>query len=546
MGRRCLIAVAALAAGLVAPTAAWAATVNVDSGVPSNAYTPKDVTITHGDTVTWTNRSGVHNVHLDNDSFDQPPNPISGAWVVSKTFTTTGTYRYYCDIHGSPGGVGMAGTVKVKAPYQTPLTASPLNVSLVPLFKQAGTPGNPTNASHAAPFSVGSSTPPATTAVAHVGTAGAGSAQMAVTPGDVNTAADEANVSFTANATDVRATSPTGPDYNPNPSGPDLTLVTKFRISDLSNGGAATDQGTLTDLDFAIPVDCATTAGGAGSNCSASTTADAVSPGMIKEGRSTLMQAFRVRLVDSGPDNVRGNGDDRLFQQQGILAPSGPPPSRSLSSAPAAPHEPATTLPPMRMRTFHKDYLMTAGPTPLPPAVSQVMAEPILYHRAPAFIEIYERVLEAAAGWSSRPSARCCCSPPPGQARWSRRSRTWSRRATRPWSPPAASSASAGRELCEAYGARDLHLETEWGERIDPDEVERALVEAGGGVKAVFTTHSETSTGVRQRRSGDRRGRASPRRRDLCGRRLGARGRRPPDRRMGARRRGVRARKRRS
>ena len=34
------------------------------------------------------------------------------------------------------------------------------------------------------------------------------------------------------------------------------------------------------------------------------------------------------------------------------------------------------------------------GPTPLPPAVSQVMAEPILYHRAPAFIEIYARVLE--------------------------------------------------------------------------------------------------------------------------------------------------------
>src|SRR5881394_930118 len=37
---------------------------------------------------------------------------------------------------------------------------------------------------------------------------------------------------------------------------------------------------------------------------------------------------------------------------------------------------------------------MTAGPTPLPPAVSQVMAEPVLYHRAPAFIEIYARCLE--------------------------------------------------------------------------------------------------------------------------------------------------------
>ena len=43
---------------------------------------------------------------------------------------------------------------------------------------------------------------------------------------------------------------------------------------------------------------------------------------------------------------------------------------------------------------YPKQYLMTAGPTPLPPAVSQVMAEPILYHRAPAFIEIYERCLE--------------------------------------------------------------------------------------------------------------------------------------------------------
>ena len=43
---------------------------------------------------------------------------------------------------------------------------------------------------------------------------------------------------------------------------------------------------------------------------------------------------------------------------------------------------------------YPKQYLMTAGPTPLPPAVSQVMAEPILYHRAPAFVEIYERVLE--------------------------------------------------------------------------------------------------------------------------------------------------------
>ena len=42
---------------------------------------------------------------------------------------------------------------------------------------------------------------------------------------------------------------------------------------------------------------------------------------------------------------------------------------------------------------FIKQYLMTAGPTPVPPAVAQAMATPMLYHRAPAFVELYERVL---------------------------------------------------------------------------------------------------------------------------------------------------------
>src|ERR1700741_5588026 len=43
---------------------------------------------------------------------------------------------------------------------------------------------------------------------------------------------------------------------------------------------------------------------------------------------------------------------------------------------------------------YLKRYLMTAGATPLPPAVSQVMAEPMLNHRAPAFVEVYARVLD--------------------------------------------------------------------------------------------------------------------------------------------------------
>jgi aspartate aminotransferase-like enzyme len=47
----------------------------------------------------------------------------------------------------------------------------------------------------------------------------------------------------------------------------------------------------------------------------------------------------------------------------------------------------------MTANPFIKQYLMTAGPTPVPPAVSQAMAAPMLYHRAPAFDALYERVL---------------------------------------------------------------------------------------------------------------------------------------------------------
>jgi len=144
---------------------------------------------------------------------------------------------------------------------------------------------------------------------------------------------------------------------------------------------------------------------------------------------------------------------------------------------------------------FNKQYLMTAGPTPLPPAVSQVMAEPILYHRAPAFIEVYARVLErlkhvyqteneilsfAASGTGAMESAVANLIAPGDVA-------------------VVASCGKFGErwaELCEAYGAETVHVETEWGEKVDRGRVDEALASTGGKAKALFTTQSETSTGV--------------------------------------------------
>jgi serine---pyruvate transaminase len=144
---------------------------------------------------------------------------------------------------------------------------------------------------------------------------------------------------------------------------------------------------------------------------------------------------------------------------------------------------------------FNKQYLMTAGPTPLPPAVSQVMAEPILYHRAPAFIEIYARVLERLKGvYQTENEVLAFASSGSGAME--------SAVAILLAPGDVAVVASCGKfgerwaELCEAYGADTVHLETEWGEKVDPARVDEALAEAGGRAKALFTTQSETSTGV--------------------------------------------------
>ena len=86
------------------------------SATNSDTFLPSTVTIVQGDTVTWTNEGGSHNVKFDDGSFTEPSSPQVPPWTVSRTFTTPGTFGYYCEAHGAPGGMGMSGTVVVQAP----------------------------------------------------------------------------------------------------------------------------------------------------------------------------------------------------------------------------------------------------------------------------------------------------------------------------------------------------------------------------------------------------------------------------------------------
>ena len=143
---------------------------------------------------------------------------------------------------------------------------------------------------------------------------------------------------------------------------------------------------------------------------------------------------------------------------------------------------------------YIKSQLMTAGPTPLPPAVAQVMAEPILYHRAPAFIDVYARCLERLRRVFQTDNDVLCFASSGSGAMESAVANL-----VRPGRPAAV--ASCGKfgerwaELCEAFGAEVVHHDAGWGAKVEPDELDRVLSE-NPGVEVCFTTLSETSTGV--------------------------------------------------
>src|SRR5918997_2936493 len=137
---------------------------------------------------------------------------------------------------------------------------------------------------------------------------------------------------------------------------------------------------------------------------------------------------------------------------------------------------------------FLKQYLMTAGPTPLPPAVSQAMAQPMLYHRAPAFVEVYARVLERLKlVFGTRNDVLLFASSGSGAMESAVANLV---RAGEP-----ALVASCGKfgerwaDLCDAYGADTIHWETEWGRRVDPAELDRRLAD-NPEVEIVFATCS--------------------------------------------------------
>ena len=79
-------------------------------GIDNFTFNPQTVTVKAGTTVTWTNRDDIpHGLAATNNTFKRSQ-ALDTDDSFSFTFTTPGTYQYFCYIHPH-----MTGTIVVEA-----------------------------------------------------------------------------------------------------------------------------------------------------------------------------------------------------------------------------------------------------------------------------------------------------------------------------------------------------------------------------------------------------------------------------------------------
>ncbi len=141
-----------------------------------------------------------------------------------------------------------------------------------------------------------------------------------------------------------------------------------------------------------------------------------------------------------------------------------------------------------------KKRLFTPGPTAVPESVLLKMAEPIIHHRSAEYGELFAQINQdlkylfqtendvltfTSSGTGAMEAAVVNLLSPGDRALVVRGGKFGER-----WA-----------EICIAYGVQVEPLDVEWGYAVEPQQI-AAKLEATPGIKAVFTTHSETSTGV--------------------------------------------------
>jgi len=141
-----------------------------------------------------------------------------------------------------------------------------------------------------------------------------------------------------------------------------------------------------------------------------------------------------------------------------------------------------------------KTYLLTPGPTPLPPQVTEALARPIIHHRTPQFQAVLKDTFEALR-WVFQTKNDCFLMASSGTGAMEAavvNLLSWGDTAL---IVEGGKFGERWTELCAAYGIKTTVIKVTWGQALDPAVVKEHLAK-DATIKAVFTTLCETSTGV--------------------------------------------------
>jgi serine---pyruvate transaminase len=141
-----------------------------------------------------------------------------------------------------------------------------------------------------------------------------------------------------------------------------------------------------------------------------------------------------------------------------------------------------------------KRYLLTPGPTPVPPEVLAALAEPVIHHRARDYRDIYERCLARLAK-VYRTQNDVLMFTTSGTGAFESAVANLTTPGERQLVLSAGNFGERWAGMVQAFGAELVHVKLDWGETPEPDDLRSALADAGD-VRVVYLTHSETSTGV--------------------------------------------------
>lgn len=140
-----------------------------------------------------------------------------------------------------------------------------------------------------------------------------------------------------------------------------------------------------------------------------------------------------------------------------------------------------------------KNYLLTPGPTPLPPQVCEVLARPIIHHRTPQFQAILKEAVEGLKYVFQTKSDVFILSSSGTGAMEAAVANLLS-------SGDTAITVEGGKfgerwtEIAQAYGVHTEVIKVDWFRAVKAEELKAKL--KATKAKVVFTTLCETSTGV--------------------------------------------------